>query len=298
MECAASLNELQQVQHGVFAPILSREQYDTAAATHADAFLKSSYALPLKIFARAAPEHAGDRRISLISLNLIIYFALNPPLPPRVLSMPARSYRWFEIYPPHRFILALHALKNVRPLADPESAVAMYQFLAALAEASSLPYAADTPMPRRSTSEADDWDVYSEAKDHPRVIDDELVIQAQLHIEKIPNRLPMLANYSSCITGPIHSEFVERLVNFDERFDFMSPPLEWLEDGKIGFNGSRAFGNNILRSVAISHALFEMACGSGTMTLDQLPLEVCNNRSIIDLMHRSLYKMIVETDNL
>jgi hypothetical protein len=297
MECAASLNELQQLRYGVFPAVLSRQHYSAAAGAHVEAFLKSSYALPFKLFARAAPGHIDDWQVALVELNLIIYFSLNPPLPPRVLAMPRRSYRWFEIYPPHRFILALRALGKVRQLGDPDSAGAMYEFLAAIADESSLPYAGDALMPRRSPSVAD-WDSYADKDNHPWAIDDELIVQAQLHIERIPNRLALLANNSSCITGPLSREFARWLINFEAKFDFMSSPLEFLEHGEIGFAGSKAFGNNIVRSVASTQSLFELACGSGAMILDQFPEVVRDDQGMIEFMRRSLYRTIVETDNL
>lgn len=296
MECAASLNELQQLQNAAFATVLG-QRYEVAKQKHVEAFLRSSYSLPFKLFTHVAPGHASDWQTGSVMLNLMIYFALNSPLPPRVLSVPRRSYRWFEIYPPHRFIVALRTLKNVSPLVDPHSIGAMQKFLSAVVEASSLPYAGDAPMPRRSASELD-WDNHSEIEEYPLTIDDELVIQAQLRFEKIPSLLPLVANYASCTTGSLSREFARLLISREERFDFMSPPLEFLQGGKIGFSGSKAFGNNIVRSVATSNALFELACGSGAMTLDQLPPEVRESRHMIDFMHRTLHHMIVETDNL
>jgi hypothetical protein len=296
MECAASLNELQQARSGMLAVVLG-ETYQTRITNQVEAFLKSTYSLPSKMFALVAPKYADDWQRGAVALNLVIYLALNPPLPPRVLSMPRRSYRWHEIYPPHRFIVALRTLKDVPPLDDPDSVSAMQRFLSALVEASSLPYAGATPMPQRSEPEVH-WESCSEVDDYHLTIDDELVIQAQLHIEKIPNYLALLANYSSCLSGPLSREFSGLLLRHEARFNFMNPPLEFLEDGRLGFRGSKAFGNNVVRSVAISHAMFELACGSGAMTLDQLPSEVRESRQMIEFMHHTIYKMIVETDNL
>ena len=38
----------------------------------------------------------------------------------------------------------------------------------------------------------------------------------------------------------------------ESRFNFAAPPLDFLRDGKLGFNGSKAFGNNVVQSVGTS----------------------------------------------
>ncbi|MEJ0042782.1 MAG: hypothetical protein WDM81_11500 [Rhizomicrobium sp.] len=83
---------------------------------------------------------------------------------------------------------------------------------------------------------------------------------------------------------------------FGGEYDFLRPPLEFADDETIGFRGSVAFGNNLVRSLAASHALYEFACGKGELSLAEFPREVASP-PMFDLMKRFLINAIVETDN-
>jgi hypothetical protein len=259
-------------------------------------FLESSYSLPFKLFHWQAPNHCADPIIAMVTVNLLIYLALNPPLPPRVITRPANSYRWADIYPPHRFVVALGVLNDVAPLTDPDSIDNMARYISDVADAAGLAYAGNDVLPPRTPIEPD-WDQYSEQSDYPIAIDDELVIQAQLRLERISNRLPLLANYASCLAGPLAPTFAPILVASSKRFDFMGPPLEFASDAEIGFRGTREFGNNVLRSVATSHSLFELAVGSGELAITEFPLRPQEDQGLLSFMDRTLRHMIIDTEN-
>jgi hypothetical protein len=187
-------------------------------------------------------------------------------------------------------------LDEIEPISDPESVSEMRRFIDEVTEATQLGYYGEVSLPVRHYTTAE-WTENSETKNYPQTIDDELIIQAQLRFERIPDRLPLLANFGGCLQGELSQKFVEFLFGRSERYDFITPPLEFMKNGKIGFSGSAAFGNNVLRSVTISAGLFEFACGNGKISLDELPSEVQATDRMLSFLHQTLHHMIVETDN-
>jgi hypothetical protein len=195
-----------------------------------------------------------------------------------------------------RFLEALRILDTIEPIYDPESIPEMRRYIADIADATGLIYCGESPLPpRRYTTE--EWARESEAADSSRLIDDTLTAQAQFRIEGISDRLPLLANLASCLSGNISRQFASLLLAHSDRYDFIAPPLEFLKNDKVGFRGTAVFGNNVVRSVAVSAALFEFACGTGRISLDELPLEVQGKR-MFGFLKDTLHHLIVETDNV
>lgn len=296
MECGASLNELQQFQHGLMQPLLGSE-YDLEFQKFFQYFLNSSYSIPFKIFTSVTKKHAIDIHTAPLSLNLLIFFALNPPLPPRSLSKPKRPYRWEEVYPPIRFMIGLKYIDRITKIEDPQSIEAMQLFIKELQEETGLPYSGDCPLPDRKPG-IDEAYHQAHQSEVSFVIDDDLVLDSQTNLLGMADNLPLLANFSSCISGELSKQFVDRLIRVDEKFDFMSAPLEFSKNGKIAFRGTADFGNNIVRSVAISNSLYDFVCGSGALSLDMLPGEVANSSSMHRLVKNTIERLIVETDNV
>ncbi len=195
-----------------------------------------------------------------------------------------------------RFIAALRVLREVRQLSDPDSLTEMQAFLDGVVDATKLPFSGNDSMPKRSGHKLD-FNALARQKDFPVTIDDELVVQAQIQSDKIPNRLALFANYASCVSGELCPSFVELLVGDSETSKLMRPPLEFLPNGEIGFSGTPEFGNNIVRSVAVSHGLFEVACGRGEIALSGLPKVVQESEGLDSFVKKSISHMIIDTDN-
>jgi hypothetical protein len=296
MECAASLNELQWLQGNMIGAI-APEELKRVVHARIEEFVGSSYSIPYKLF-HLASERPQTRPESIwLSLNLVIFFALNPPLPPRILTRPGRPWSWSEIYPPIRFFMSLKALDDIEPISDPESIAEMQRYVTDIASATGLAYCGDVSNPpRRYTTE--EWNTASETENCAVSIDDELIIQAQLRVERVPDRLPLLANFASCLIGEPSRKFAGVLFAHEKQYDFLGPPLEFMKNGKVGFRGTAAFGNNVVRSVAVNAALFEFACGAGKFSLEELPLEVQRGGNMYRFMEDTLRHLIVDTDNV
>ncbi|RIV87034.1 hypothetical protein D2V17_09090 [Aurantiacibacter xanthus] len=296
MECAASLNELQWLQ-GNMIGVVAPDELKRIVQARIEEFVGSSYSIPFKLFHLASDRPRTRSSTLWLSLNLLVFFALNPPLPPRILSRPREPLTWPEVYPPIRFFMGLRVLDDIEPISDPQSVVEMQRYIADIANATGLEYCGDVPIPQRKYTTAE-WDAASETENYPLSIDDELIIQAQLRVERIPDRLPLIANFASCLQGKLSRQFARLIFAHEERYDFLGPPLEFLKNGKVGFRGSAAFGNNVVRSVAVSAALFEFACGAGKFSLAELPSEVGRGDNMFRFMEDTLHHLIVETDNV
>lgn len=296
MECAASLNELQYLQDNAFS-VIAPVEHQRIAQLRLEEFEKSSYSIPFKLYRETAKNACIPHEIFLLSLNLLIFFALNPPLPPRVLHRPSRSWRWEDVYPPHRFLAGLAILDQIDGIKDAEAITEMRRFIADISDASGLPYCGEASLPARRYT-INDWNKESETPNSNMLIDDVLTTEAQFRLAGIADRLPLLANFASCLTGDLSRKFARVLFPDETRYDFLGPPLEFLKDGKIGFRGTAAFGNNIVRSVAVSAGFFEFACGTGVISFEDLPKEVDLDRKMFRFVKSQLRQMITETDNI
>lgn len=296
MECSASLNELQQYQNSVMKPLLE-DAFDREFDQFIKYFVNSSYGLPLKLFLIASKKHASDRMTSPLTLNLIIFFAVNPPLPPRVLTCPSRPYGWSEIFPPIRFLLAINALEGIPKIVNPESSEEMHAFLDALVEVTSLPFSGRDKMPKR-TAGLDQ--AYRNAKHNETgaIIDEELILASHYRLDSISDYMPLVANYSSCVTGELSRKYADYTIQLGPEYDHLDAPLEFLDANTVGFRGARAFGNNVVRSVSVANAVYDFACGVGDLCLKSLPNEVSSSQSMSSFVERSLRQSLVEVDNI
>ena len=123
----------------------------------------STYGMAYKLFESTVGFETEKYLDSLTTFSLMVDLALNPPLPPVVLSFP-KPLSWHDIYPPLRFVTLCNAVKAIGLVEYGASSIEVEAWLDAIIDVTGLedPRTWDTTHLNKALQTLDDSDTCGE----------------------------------------------------------------------------------------------------------------------------------------
>lgn len=274
MECSATISELQTIignSNTAIKKFIKGEDFKKRI----DILLDTSYGLPFKLFVNKLEVDPEYIETICATLNVLIFIALNPPIPPFSYGPPpyGDTWKWNDIYPPVRFVRAIDAVKKIGFLKPYANHTETKEYMEAIVGSINMPTIIDnTPLKNNTLKQIDFSNVDAHYDPNNIAFDSYDFSQwVQINFSKMrDNSLHFLSNFSTTTFGEYSSDFIELLVDRTE-IQFSKPPFYWVKSGNIAFGNHKDFYNSLLRSVSINYCLFDTVVGHSNYDLSEFP---------------------------
>ncbi|MBL7818606.1 MAG: hypothetical protein JNL70_26640 [Saprospiraceae bacterium] len=303
MECSATMSEIQFLCNNIDTPLnflIKKEHFDSRIKL----LMETSYGVPLKIFLNLTNQDINMFNVGSITttLNTLIFIALNPPVPPLQYNPPKnkKTWSWFDIYPPIRFIRSVYALNNIKPLSAKAQNLETKEFINKICEISELPIINENSLKLNKKFQQIDFSDSSLNFDvnNPSFSSYDFIHWVQKEFQDMKeDSIHFLTNFSNCTVGDLSVDFLELLIPSD-KISFAKVPMQWTKNDKIGFTSTKtAFYNILLRDLAFSNCLFDLVVGQKEFDLHTFTPQVNNSKPTHEWVKNSIYQSIVQTRN-
>jgi hypothetical protein len=300
MECGATLAEVQFLFNNLETAL---SNYITQG--HFEARMKvlveSGYGIPLKMFLQILDISFTDVSKICATLNLIIFVALNPPLPPYSTNPPngRKSWLWTEIYPPLRFIKAVEAVKKIgfaKPFFDHMQSA---EYLNKIIEVSRLPTVIEDKFSPQTSYRNINFDDETTKYNSNKISFDSADYSSwtQKKFSSLRNHsLPFLANFANCLVGDFASKYAPIIIPQSGVY-FTKTPFIWQSDEKLGFCYEADFCNSLIRQISIAYCLFDLVVGTGEYDLSEFSPQVSKSTQYKEFIEQNMYNTIANVRN-
>lgn len=301
MECSASISEIQMLKNNIHTPLhflISNKDFSRTI----NSLLGTRYGLPFKLFMRELDVDISEISNVLSTINLIIFIALNPPLPPYSFGPPKNSvsWAWDDIYPPIRFLRAIQSVKKIGLIKSFPNHFETEEYLQKIVHLSELPTILNNEFQETGAFRQFDFSDKSLVFDPNKVefdsFDFTYWVQKKFSLLR-NNKMPFLTNFSNCLVGDFATEFFDLTIISDDVF-FSRAPFEWKNDNKLTFGVNRSFYNSLIRTVGLDYCLFDTVVGQGAYDLEAFPPEVNLSKEYRESMVRMVRHAIIEGSNI
>lgn len=309
MESAATISEIQLFRNTIHAWSRLIEESDLVKAleNRVNRILKGDYGLPVRILLQELNvDFSLDFNLFfdiLPTVNVLCFIALNPPLPPYVMSPPcdASSWRWQDIYPPIRFIQLAQYVKKIGLLNDWQNHKAISSYIDKVCDLYKIPHVINLNYPERLKRDGtcNFSEDRTEYPDPCGTIHHDYVfwVQSRMAHYRLTS-LPLMVSLGDCMGGDLavkHSQ--ELLYERTGVVPFSYSPFCWNKNNTLGFLCPSNFGNALMPAIACSYAAFDLVVGTGKYDLSQFPGEVSADEEFYSLLERSILHMTTEVKN-
>lgn len=300
MECAATISEIQLLQNNL-TTALSSYVTNEHFSKRIKLLIDTRYGIPLKLFLQLLDLDLLDIGKVCSTLNLAIFVALNPPLPPFIISPPKHknSWSWEDIYPPLRFIKAVEAVRKVGFVKLSPNHEETYEYLQKIIEVSKLPTIIEDSFSEHSTSRGINFSDDSLSYNPENISFDsyDYISWVQKEFSALrKHSFPFITNFANCLVGDFSSKYVELLIP-GETVSFSKSPIIWQSDDKLGFCYNDGFCNSLLRQVCVGYSLFDLVVGKGEYDLNEFSPEVSSSEQYKKFLNRNINYAILEVRN-
>jgi hypothetical protein len=156
MESAATISEIQLFRYSAhfWSVFIEEEDRIKIIKSRVDRILEGDYGLPIRIILEIMQiDFSSDINLlfdMLPTVNILCFIALNPPLPPYVMSPPCdrQSWQWNDLYPPVRFIRLARCIKKIGLLNDWRNHESISSYIYEVSTLCQLPHTIDFSIPK------------------------------------------------------------------------------------------------------------------------------------------------------
>jgi hypothetical protein len=300
MECAATVAELMLLRG--WAQLL-RTDVPGIVEMRESRLADGHYGLPLAMLrsaTTAAPP--GDPWSLLITVSLMCFAALNPPLPPFVSSAPIgkASWTWDQLYPPVRFLRLISVVDAVgyfRPVEVGVDHKSVTEYLEKICERAGIFNGAAVSYPRKPGESVDFASIpESDLPPSPLSASDYVLWVHERLSDIRRSRLPFVALLAQCSVGEGAAKYADLLLT-EASPPFSRCPLIARPNGKAAFSCNKKFGNWILATSASDYVLFDLIVGTGEYDLAPFPREA-DNSALRSMLVQAAEHSLLEVRNV
>jgi hypothetical protein len=300
LECGATISELQFLLNNSENPI-SKFIHSEHLNRRIESLLNTNYGIPIRLFFN---EYAMDyENLPSIcdTINVLIFIALNPPVPPFQIGPPDNgiSWSWQDIYPPIRYFRAMKSIEKIGLLSPNSNHKETKEYIKKILQETNLPIVLDTILLTATSFKNIDFDSKNNKYDPNNIqfdgFDYTYWVQKKFATLKIDS-LPFIVNFSNCLHGDLSKKYLDLLL-FTDEISFSHIPFVWTKNDKIGFRGNVDFNNSLLRSVAMDYSFFDVAAGIGNYDLSAFSPQVGSSQRFVEFIDNQVYTQLVKIKN-
>ena len=280
MEAAATIAEMQLLPIEAWRKLLGPQEMEQAFGQRVRAIFESDYGAPIRSLLLILETDFTQVLDVLPTVSILCFLALNPPLPPYIMSPPefSSTWEWADIYPPLRFVRLCHAVRQVGLIDSARQHEQIAAYIQSLTRACNLPTSLGSPYPKFSfRSDSPDFsDISSRYPETLQATCHDYVFWVQSKLQRFrETSLPFLVSFGDCLSGDLAYKHIDDLLATDDAaVPYAHCPLHWTASGKTGFSCPRDFGNWLIQSLALHESLFDMVAGVGKYDLSAFPTEI------------------------
>jgi len=300
LECGATISEIQFLFNNLDSPIrqfIHTEHFDRRIKS----LLNTNYGIPIRLFFSEYSMDYENLASICDTINVLIFIALNPPVPPFQIGPPddGMSWQWQDIYPPIRYLRAMKSVKKVGLLSLHSNHEETKIYINRIIEETNLPIVLDTKLLTNTVFKNIDFNSNKIKFDSNNIqfdgYDYTYWVQKKFATLKLDS-LHFLANFSNCLVGDFSKKHLDLLL-FTDEISFSHIPFVWTKNDKIGFRGNVDFNNSLLRSVAMDYSFFDVAAGIGTYDLSAFSPQVGSSQGFAEFIDNQIYTQLVKIKN-
>lgn len=302
MEAPATIAEMRLLPAEAWNTLLGHRGRVDAITQRLRAIVEGDYGVPVRSLLAIRGDDICMISDVLPTVSVLCYLALNPPLPPYVMSPPATadSWAWDDIYPPTRFTRLCYATNRVGLIADCRDHHRISEYISALLNESQLPSTIGLEFPEHKPP-ADSPDFEDVATQYPAGLTarhHDYVFWVQSKLAALREKsLPFVVSFGDCLTGDLSITHFNDVLALDEKtIPFARCPLHWTDSGKIGFSCPVEFGQWLVQSVALHHVLFDVVAGVGDFDMGAFPPEL-GKREFQEVLRNSILANLTNVRN-
>ncbi len=300
LEGGATIAELSLLSNRIYTSLMSTSDRDRFFQRYNDTVLYGRYGAPLRACFEVLPPTGATSFADVVrTCAMFIYIALNPPLPPFVMRprRGGRAWGWHEVYPPLRFARLLRVAEALGPCPESSFAAGYESYIRKACDAAGLDDIWEYRVPPRAgsrtplASEAPErvvngefWDVHAE-----------YVLRAHEAVSAHPERVALVADFGACTQGEFSGKYAKMLIDPEGDEVYFRSPLAHRGRGKLLFGCDVATGNQLVRSVCVSHAMFDFACGTGEVEIPFLPHEVTGSDRMAKFSRKVIEAVLIDS---
>ena len=302
MEAAATIAEMQLLPTAAWPHISRSDVLKDAFAQRIKTVFESHYGIPIRSLLLVLDADVTKLPHILPTVSVLCFLALNPPLPPYVMSPPENSnaWKWHHIYPPLRFARLCHAVPHVGLLDSACEHDRVAEYIDKLVDACQLPTSLGIPYPHFSFRPGTP-DFSNSSNTYPTTLQapyHDYVFWVQSKLDSFRrNSLPFLVSFGDCLSGELACKHIRDLVVVDDTVPYAWCPLLWTDSEKIGFSCPTDFGHWLIRSIAVHHSLFDVVAGVGKYDLAAFPPEIQHSESFYTMVENSILPNLTQAEN-
>lgn len=283
MECAATIAELQffiENTATILSPFIKSSHFENRKKV----LMETSYGIPFRLFCEFLNTELSLNNLETLcsTLNILIYIALNPPVPPIQLEEPVnKSWSWFDIYPSWRFIRAVQTIKKIGLVKSKPNHNETINYIDKVCELSELPIISKNKFSIiknfRDIDFSDSSVIFNKDKFSFNSYDYTHWVQNEFGKLR-ENSIHFLTNFGLCTTGQYSKDFINILIQDKNKMSFTKPPLEWTATNNIGcISQNNNFASTLICDVVSRYCLLDFVVGEGKFDLSAFPNEIDNN---------------------
>lgn len=279
MEAAATISEIEAISSGIWQETINENSRYEQFEKRFKQVLEGEYGAPIRILISCLSANVKIDHI-FSTVNVLIYLALNPPLPPYVMAPPegSESWHWRNLYPPLRFIQLCKSVTEIGFIRSCHDHAAIEAYMDDLLDDSGLVSTHRMDFPEytlhSSTPHFNKWNT-SKIEFHtayPQYMDYISWTQSQL-AQFRKKELPFMVDFGGCLSGDLSKKYVKELFE-SRKVPYLSCPLRWTDSNKVGYCCDDTFGNWLIHSNIFYESLFDIAVGHGDIDLSYLPGDI------------------------
>ncbi|MEL6408515.1 MAG: hypothetical protein AAFR81_29375, partial [Chloroflexota bacterium] len=247
---------------------------------------------PFQVFLQIINDDSQSLRDLIPTFNLACDLALNPALPPIVMSeVPeGKSRTWKDIYPPLRFIAICQAFTTIPLLTSEPDHSELQEKIRDICELNMWESPLEFVHPYKRSIHQRDYAKDSTTLDDPEettfLYDYILWVQNQMWDAR-QTALPVFVNRAMLSLGELARKYVEFVVTTWETDARWKRPLNVSRQDKMWHNDKgNTFGTKILINVAFENALYDFVSDAGDFDMSIYPTSVSSNPYFVQPIYK------------